>query len=249
MAYARPDEMSQAFNFHWLEAEWSAREFRDVVGLSLAEAATVRSSPTWVLSNHDVVRHPTRYGGGTVGLARGRAATLAMLALPGSAYLYQGEELGLEQVDVPEARRQDPEFLHGRGPGRDGCRVPIPWSGTAAPYGNGTGIPWLPQPDDWGALTVAAQRDDPGSTLSFYRQALAARRGLAGDTVDMVDLGTDVLAFRRGDVLVALNAGAEPVDLPEGEVLLASGEAVDGSLPADCAVWLRTGAEDSSAIS
>jgi alpha-glucosidase len=241
MAYARPDEMSQAFNFHWLEAEWSAAAFRDVVSTSLAEAATVDSSPTWVLSNHDVVRHPTRYGGGKVGLARGRAATLAMLALPGSAYLYQGEELGLEQVDVPESARQDPEFRNGRGPGRDGCRVPIPWSGSAAPYGFSTGTPWLPQPDDWAELTVAAERDDPESTLAFYRRALAARRDLTGDRVDLVDLGEDVLAFRRGEVLVALNAGDEHVALPEGELLLASATVDDRTLPPDCAAWLRVG--------
>ncbi|HEY6934247.1 MAG TPA: glycoside hydrolase family 13 protein [Marmoricola sp.] len=238
MAYARPDEMSQAFNFHWLEAPWSASAFRDVVTLTLTEAASVDASATWVLSNHDVVRPPTRYGGGKVGLARAKAATLAMLALPGSAYLYQGEELGLEQVDVPEAQRQDPEFLNGRGEGRDGCRVPIPWAGTAAPYGNGSGKPWLPQPDDWAPLTVEAQSEDPESTLAFYRLALAERRGLRGDDVELVDLGEDVLAFRRDGVLVALNAGSEHVTLPEGEVVVASAP-VDGTLPPDCAVWLR----------
>ena len=238
MAYARPDEMSQAFNFHWLEAPWSAEAFRDVVTLTLTESAAVDASPTWVLSNHDVVRPPTRYGGGKVGLARAKAATLAMLALPGSAYLYQGEELGLEQVDVPEAQRQDPEFRNGRGPGRDGCRVPIPWSGTAAPYGNGTGNPWLPQPADWAPLTVEAQAGDPDSTLEFYRRALAERRTLQGQEVQLVDLGEDVLAFRRGGVLVVLNAGEEHVALPEGEVVLASAP-VDATLPPDSAAWLR----------
>jgi alpha-glucosidase len=241
MAYARPDEMAQAFNFHWLMAEWSAAAFRDVVRRSITEAAAVGASPTWVLSNHDVVRHPTRYGGGPAGLARARAATLAMLALPGSAYLYQGEELGLEQVDVPEAQRQDPEFRNGRGPGRDGCRVPLPWSGTAPPYGFTRGTPWLPQPDGWGPLTVAAQRADPGSTLAFYRRALAARRGLTGNSVDLVELGEDALAFRRGEVLVVVNAGKAPMPLPAGEVLLASDGGVDGELPPDCAVWLRAG--------
>jgi alpha-glucosidase len=167
-----------------------------------------------------------------------------MLALPGSAYLYQGEELGLEQVDVPEALRQDREFRNGRGPGRDGCRVPLPWSGTAPPYGFTRGTPWLPQPDDWAPLAVAAQQADPGSTLAFYRRALAARRQLVGDAVTLVDLGEDVLAFRRGEVLVALNAGAAPVPLPPGEVLLASDDAsgrIRSPLPPDCAVWLRAG--------
>jgi alpha-glucosidase len=246
LAYARPDELDQAFNFHWLEAEWSAAAFREVVATTLDAAVGVGTSPTWVLSNHDVVRHVTRYGGGQLGLARGRAATLTMLALPGSAYLYQGEELGLEQVDVPPDRRQDPDFLNGRGPGRDGCRVPIPWSGDAPPFGNGRGEPWLPQPVEWAALTVEAQRADPASTWSFYRRALAARRALApvapGD-VELVDLGDDVLAFRRGDVLVALNCGDAAVPLPEGELLIGSTPDAEpeGKLPGNAAVWLRLG--------
>src|SRR3954452_11299333 len=132
--YVRPDEMSQAFNFAWLLARWSAPAFADVIRSTLEQLAEVDAAPTWVLSNHDVTRHATRYGGGAVGRARARAATLAMLALPGSAYLYQGEELGLEDVDVPGEHRQDPEYLHGRGEGRDGCRVPIPWAGDAPPY-------------------------------------------------------------------------------------------------------------------
>ena len=136
-----------------------------------------------MLSNHDVVRHATRYGGGPVGLARARAATLAMLALPGSAYLYQGEELGLENVDVPEELRQDPAWLRTHRDWRDGCRVPIPWSGDAPPYGfgPGTGQPWLPQPLDWADRSVAAQEQDPDSTLAFYKAALAARRKHTSD--------------------------------------------------------------------
>jgi alpha-glucosidase len=240
MAYARHDELDQAFNFHWLEAPWSAAEFRDVVATTLTAATDVGTSPTWVLSNHDVVRHVTRYGGGALGLARGRAATLTMLALPGSAYLYQGEELGLEQVDVPPQLRQDPEFLNGRGPGRDGCRVPIPWSGDAPPFGNGRAEPWLPQPAGWKALTVEVQRRDPSSTWSFYQRALAARRELPAveaAEVALVDLGDDVLAFRRGEVMVVLNCGDAAVPLPDGEPLIASAE-LDGKLPPDTAVWM-----------
>jgi alpha-glucosidase len=144
-------------------------------------------------------------------------------------------------IDLPPVVRQDPAFHRAAGQDgyRDGCRVPIPWSGTASPYGNGTGTPWLPQPDNWGSLTVAAQRDDAESTLAFYRRALAARRDLSGDTAELVDLGEDVLAFRRGDVLVALNAGEDHVPLPDGELLLASSAVDDGTLPPDCAVWLR----------
>ncbi|CAA9404446.1 MAG: GH13_30 / GH13_23 / GH13_17 / GH13_40 / GH13_ 31 / GH13 / GH13_29 / GH13_36 / GH13_16 / GH13_35 / G H13_20 / GH13_4 / GH13_2 / GH13_1 / GH13_21 / GH13 _19 / GH13_37 / GH13_26 / GH13_34 [uncultured Nocardioides sp.] len=243
-AFVRPDELDQAFNFAWLLAPWSAASFAEVVTGTLAAMEPVGASPTWVLSNHDVVRHPTRYGGGARGLARARAATAVMLALPGSSYVYQGEELGLEQVDVAPEHRQDPSWFRTGEPGRDGCRVPIPWSGSKAPYGFGPGTeqPWIPQPDDWSALTAEAQDADPGSTLSFYRRALAARRELAwtaGETVELLDAGADVLAFRRGPLTVLLNCGSAPVALPDGEVLLSSGPLGDGKLPADTAVWLR----------
>ncbi|MGI9156512.1 MAG: glycoside hydrolase family 13 protein [Marmoricola sp.] len=240
--YVRPDELQQAFNFHWLTAEWSASAFREVVELTLATLTPVGASATWVLANHDVVRTATRYGGGVTGLARSRAATLAMLALPGSAYLYQGEELGLEQVEVAAEDKQDPEYLNGRGPGRDGCRVPLPWSGEKPPYGFGPGTdqPWLPQPDDWADLTVAAQAADPGSTMAFYRDVLAARRRLDLDEreISWLEAPDGVLCFRRGDVTVLLNCGTSPVDLPEGKVIAAS-QPVDTTLPADAAVWLR----------
>ncbi|MEI5675490.1 MULTISPECIES: glycoside hydrolase family 13 protein [unclassified Nocardioides] len=240
--FVRPDEMHQAFNFSWLLAPWSATSFADVITGTLEAVAPVGASPTWVLSNHDVVRHPTRYGGGAVGLARARAATLTMLALPGSSYLYQGEELGLEQVDVAEENRSDPSWFRTGEVGRDGCRVPIPWSGDASPYGFGpSGQPWIPQPDDWGPLTVAAQTGDPGSTLEFYRAALAARRTFAttaGDDVELLDAGDDLLVVRRGPVTAVLNCGAETVPLPEGEVLVASGP-LEGGLPPDTAVWLQ----------
>ncbi|ANH37136.1 Oligo-1,6-glucosidase [Nocardioides dokdonensis FR1436] len=240
--FVRPDEMAQSFNFAWLLAPWSAPAFEEVVTGTFAALAETTASPTWVLSNHDVVRHATRYGGGAQGLARARAATLTMLALPGSSYLYQGEELGLEQVDVAPEHRQDPAYLRTGEVGRDGCRVPVPWSGTAAPYGFGPGPdqPWIPQPDDWADLTVEAQLADDSSTLAFYRRTLAARRELAGspDDVEMLDLGADVLAFRRGAVTVALNCGAAPVARPAGEVLVSSGPVTD-RLPADTAVWVR----------
>jgi alpha-glucosidase len=240
--YIRPDEFSQAFNFAWLLAGWSAAEFADVITGTMDAVAPVGGSPTWVLSNHDVVRHMTRYGGGEVGLARARAATLTMLALPGSAYLYQGEELGLPEVEVAPEDRQDPFFLRTGEGGRDGCRVPIPWSGDAPPYGFGPGAgqPWLPQPADWAPLTVEAEAADPDSTLAFYRAALAARRTFAttaGDDIEMLTVGPDVLGFRRGPVTTLLNCGDAPVDLPEGEVLMASGP-VSGALPPNTAVWL-----------
>jgi alpha-glucosidase len=241
--FVRADEMSQAFNFSWLLAPWSAEAFAQVIRSTLEELDQVDAAPTWVLSNHDVVRHATRYGGGPVGLARARAATLAMLALPGSAYLYQGEELGLENVEVPPEARQDPAWFRTQRDSRDGCRVPIPWSGDAPPYGfgPGTGQPWLPQPEGWAALSVEAQERDAGSTLAFYRAALAARRthtaGLT-EEVELLDAGARVLAFRRGGLTVVLNAGDDAVELPAGEVVLASAELEGGLLPADAAVWL-----------
>ncbi len=243
-AYVRPDELSQAFNFAWLLADWSATAFADVVTGTLAAVEPVGASPTWVLSNHDVVRHPTRYGGGERGLARARAAILTMLALPGSAYLYQGEELGLEQVDVePEHSGRTPR---GSAPASRPGRVPGARSRGAArsrrsASGRVRASRGSRSPTSWKTLTVEAQRDDPESTLSFYRAALAHRRRFAttaGDVVTMLDAGDDVLAFRRGPLTVVLNCGPTPVPLPEGTVLFASGPVPDGVLPADTAVWL-----------
>jgi alpha-glucosidase len=253
--FVRADEMQQSFNFDWLLAPWSASAFAKVITGTFAALENVHAQPTWVLSNHDVVRHTTRYGGGAKGLARARAATLTMLALPGSAYLYQGEELGLEEVEVAPEHRQDPAYLRQKGtpqesdwPGRDGCRVPIPWAGDQPPYAFGPGHeqPWLPQPLDWARLTVEAQdkadRDGEDSTLGFYRRALAARRDHAvgrGDTVELLTTEGDVLALRRGALTVVLNTGPAAVELPAGEVVIASGEiADDGLLPPDTAVWL-----------
>ena len=242
-AYVRHDELSQAFSFAWTVADWSARSFREVIDGTLAATAPVGAAPTWVLSNHDVVRHPSRYGGGARGLARARAATLTMLALPGSSYLYQGEELGLPEVDVAPEHRQDPAWHRGGARGRDGCRVPLPWSGDRAPFGFGPdgSEPWIPQPADWSRLTVEAQEGAEGSTLDFYRAALAARRSLvgAGDDVLLLEAGEHVLAFQRGVITLVLNCGSSAVSLPEGEVLIASAPLSGDLLPPDCAVWLR----------
>jgi alpha-glucosidase len=240
--YVRADELHQAFNFAWLLAPWSAAAFADVVRGTLDAVELVGAAPTWVLSNHDVVRHPTRYGGGARGLARARAATLTMLALPGSAYLYQGEELGLEEVDVPPELRQDPAWFRTGKPGRDGARVPIPWRGTRSQYGFGPGRtrPWLPMPDDWSGLTVAAQRQDPGSTWSFYRHALSVRRRIteSDPAVEMVEGRSTVLDLRRGDLRVLCNCGSRPVRMPAGQVVIASGPLLGDRLPPDTAVWM-----------
>ncbi|MCD0452793.1 glycoside hydrolase family 13 protein [Actinocorallia sp. API 0066] len=234
--YVRPDELHQAFQFHLLLAPWSARAFRETVETCLASPSG--KAPTWVLSNHDVIRHSSRYGPAE----RSRSALMFILALPGSAYLYQGEELGLPEVfDLPDAARQDPIFFQGKGKGRDGCRVPLPWSGTAAPYGFGAGEPWLPQPDSWAPLTVQAQSADPESMLAFYRRALALRRRLRGTLpVDVEWLETsspDVLSFRRGPLTCTVNFGDEPVPF-DGAVLLAAGDVAAGKIQGGGAVWL-----------
>ncbi|MFI8290783.1 alpha-amylase family glycosyl hydrolase [Streptomyces sp. NPDC085614] len=233
--YVRPDELHQAFNFQFLNCAWDAAALRAVADESLRATAEVGAPTTWVLSNHDVVRHPTRYGAGdpVAGLRRARAAALLMLALPGSVYLYQGEELGLPEVaDLPDGLRQDPAFLRGDGQDglRDGCRVPLPWTSEGPSYGFGPAGAWLPQPAEWAGLSVAAQTGDPASTLELYREALRLRREHpalgAGDAVEWLDAPEGVLVFRRGGgggVLVALNTTAHPVDLPlRGSPLLGS---------------------------
>jgi alpha-glucosidase len=170
-----------------------------------------------------------------------------MLALPGASYLYQGEELGLQSVDVPEDKRQDPAWLRTHEEWRDHCRVPMPWRGTRPPFGfGGRKQPWLPMPAEWQDLTVEAQTGKRGSTLELYRKALKVRRTFATTAprdVDILDRGKTVLAFRRGEITVVLNAGRRPVALPKGpgtnKVVVNSGRLVDGKLPPDTAVWIR----------
>ncbi|KAA1422855.1 glycoside hydrolase family 13 protein [Mumia zhuanghuii] len=206
--YVRPDEMHQVFNFHWLSTPFSAPALRQVIDETYAAVGPVGASPTWVLSNHDVVRTVTHYGGGDLGLSRAKASMLTMLALPGSAYVYQGEELGLPQVDVAPEDRQDPTWLRGGGVGRDGCRVPLPWSGSEPPFGFSPGGPgevrtWLPQPEWFREYTVEHQSRDPYSTLGFLRYAVARRRGLVGGlsgSIEMLERRDDVVAFRRAGV-------------------------------------------------
>jgi len=268
--YASPDGLGQAFNFDLLEANWRAEEFLRVITDSLAEAQRHGASTTWVLSNHDVVRHASRYGlpagdhrmstlnakpwllsNGTspeldraLGLRRARAATLLMLALPGSAYLYQGEELGLHEVaDLPAELLQDPVFSRSGGAekGRDGCRVPLPWSPDGLSFGFGAGAAHLPQPAWFGPLSVQAQEHDPASTLVMYRQALGWRRRLrTAESLEWVPGGDgQVLHFSRpGGWQSVTNFGSLAVPLPHGTVLVASALLADGQLPPDTTAWI-----------
>ncbi|MDF2509307.1 MAG: alpha-amylase [Microbacterium sp.] len=264
--WVRPDEMHQTFNFPYLMTPWNAKELGDVIRESLDEFGGVGAPSTWVLSNHDVVRHASRLaltadnpqGEGigpntpfkpdtAIGLARARAATTLMLALPGSAYLYQGEELGLpEAMEIPDEFRQDPTWFRTEGKryGRDGCRVPLPWEAEAPAFGfNETGKSWLPQPTEWATYARDVEEVDPSSTLALYKRLLAARRehGFGAGSLVWEDAGADAVAFRRGDVHVIANLGTEPIELPADASVMLKSQPFDGSsIPVDTAVWYTT---------
>jgi alpha-glucosidase len=263
--YVQPGRLHTAFNFDYLTCAWNAAQLRTAIDATLGAHRAAGAPPTWVLSNHDVIRHVTRYGRNAtsttdarkhygapadldLGTRRARAAALLMLALPGGAYIYQGEELGLwEAEDLPGDVRQDPAWERsGRtGHGRDGCRVPFPWSGAEPPFGftGGDIQPWLPQPPAWKTLTAETQHGDPISTLTLYRNALQLRRqhpalgdgDLAWDGPD-----GDVLSLTRDPGFRCIvNLSTKPIRLPARDTaLLASGPLDDGFLPSDTAIWL-----------
>ncbi|GAA1426420.1 glycoside hydrolase family 13 protein [Microlunatus lacustris] len=269
--YLRPDELHTAFEFEPLHVTFRAGPWRAVIEQGLAAAAVSGAPSAWVLTNHDVVRQVTRYGRAQppvrasneeqrarfgvepadleLGRRRARAAVVLTMALPGAAYVYLGEELGLPEVeDLPDTARRDPIHARSGGsdPGRDGSRVPLPWSagtpsaGFSAP---GAAQPWLPQPAGWDALAVDVQEADPDSTLSLYRRLLAARRLRMPDAGPLHWLPSppDVLAFRRGSTACWVNFGAEPVALPAGRLVVSSAPHPDGQLPPDAAAWLDVG--------
>ena len=264
MAYASPEGLGQAFNFDLLRADWDVDQFRSIITNNLSQAEESGASSTWVFSNHDVVRHPSRYGlpagldygawlmaDGTepevdqsAGLRRARAATLLMLALPGSAYLYQGEELGLFEVpDLPVATLQDPIWQRTghRRKGRDGCRIPLPWTTEGKSFGFGTNGAHLPQPDWFGGFSVQAQDGVADSTLEFYRHALKLRGRLQSyeDLEWISGTGESALHFRRpGQWESITNFGREPLALPPGTVLISSSKLTAGQLPPDTTAWL-----------
>ncbi|MGH3910921.1 MAG: glycoside hydrolase family 13 protein, partial [Pseudonocardiaceae bacterium] len=246
--YIRPDELHLGFNFRLLVADFDAAEIRDAIEHSLSAVHDSPAPATWTLSNHDVVRPVSRYGDGELGLARARAMALVELALPGAVYLYNGEELGLPNVDLPDWALQDPiwERSGHTERGRDGSRVPMPWEDGSAPYGfSRTPGTWLPMPGGWADQTVEAQLENPDSTLSLYRQALELRRehpAFAGTELEWYGPPPGCFAFRRkkSGLVCALNTSAVSVALPPGEVLLASAPLPpEGDvLPPSTAVWL-----------
>ncbi|NUQ88593.1 MAG: glycoside hydrolase family 13 protein [Glycomyces artemisiae] len=263
--YLRDDEMHMAFNFDFMTRPWDADALAESIRTTLAAHASVGAPATWVLSNHDVTRPVTRYGRedssfaflakrfGTptdleLGARRARAAALLTAALPGVLYVYQGDELGLPEVeDLPEGAREDPMHFRSGGvdPGRDGCRVPLPWTPDGPSYGfNTTGAAWMPQPAGWGAHAAALQQADPDSFLHLYRTAIRLRRtepALRGPDFAWADAAPGVLAFTRGaDLQCVVNFGDDPIDLPAHTgVLLASAPLDGGRLPGDAAAWLR----------
>jgi alpha-glucosidase len=258
--YLRPDEIHTAFNFDLMGRPWDAAELRDSIETTLAAHAPVNAPATWVLSNHDVTRPVTRYGREDTsfsfatkrfgvptdlqqGTRRARAAALLTAALPGSLYIYQGDELGLPEVeDLPHDALQDPIFHRsaGQDPGRDGCRVPLPWTTTGASFGfNSQGFtPWLPQPANWGNWSVERQEQEEDSMLHLYRDALRRRKQLPS-AFAWHDLNQhDLIAFTRGEILCLVNFGPAFALPAQYEVLLAS-TTVAGELPTDAAAWLR----------
>jgi alpha-glucosidase len=267
--YVRHDELHTAFNFDFLLTPWEPKALRASIVAAMRAHDAVGAAPTWVLSNHDTVREASRYARPQdvrplrtlsdvltlpadfpLGVRRARAAALLMLALPGGAYVYQGEELGLPEVeDLPDAALRDPRWEQsGRTErGRDGCRVPLPWSGARPPFGfspaTASSSPWLPQPDSWRGLTVESQLTEPGSALDLYRNALAVRRthaALGDGSLEWIDVPAGVLAFARDPgFMCVVNLAAEPIPSPAGALLLASGPLTeDGRLPPDTALWL-----------
>lgn len=272
--YLRPDELANSFNFDFLTSRWDATELRANIDLSLKAIQDVGAPASWVFNNHDVVRSVDRFALGlqpgkgettterhgdatqldlSLGIKRARAGALLMLALPGGAYIYQGEELTLPEVrDIPLDRLTDPRWKMSNktDKGRDGCRVPIPWEKSpSGAYGfseNKAVTPtdsWLPQPDGWGDYSVEVQQEDPQSSLNLYREALRIRReeiGLGDGPMNWLDYGSDVLAFSRpGNFLCLVNFGGN-IELPDGEILISSAPIEDRVLPPDTALWMRS---------
>ncbi len=276
--YVEPGELDTVFNFPYLDSPWDAAVLRRVIDQALALSASAGSPATWVLSNHDVDRVVSRYGRAdtafslyrrayfhsfpvdlALGTRRARAAALLTMALPGSVYVYQGEELGLGEVqDIPGELRQDPMWARtaGADPGRDGSRVPLPWAGTEPPFGfspaGATGDPWLPQPKEWRDLTVEAELAHADSVLALYRAALRIRRAepaFVAAPLTWRPAPDGVIAFDRvaldqpgpgGTVSCVANLSGDPVGLPPHATVLLASEPLDGGLlPPDTAAWLR----------
>jgi len=264
--WVRSDEFHQTFNFRFLDAGWDPKKLFDAINESIEAFDGVGAPSTWVLNNHDVMRHCSRFGGSygratasdgvgpnqlqpdnELGLKVAKGATLFMLGLPGASYLYQGEELGLpEHTTLEDKFRQDPTFARTKGKrvGRDGCRVPLPWDQSSDSSGfSQTGKSWLPQPESYRALARSLQETDPSSTLAFYKQALALRKQLALGEGSFAwvegHTGPESLAYENSGIRMIYNFGKEPIDLGNSEVLISSQPLVSGQLETNSCVWIR----------
>ena len=264
--WVRPDEFHQTFNFRFLDAGWDPAKLVTAINESFEAFDAVGAPSTWVLNNHDVIRHASRFGGDygratasdgvganqpqpdpELGLKIAKGATLFMLGLPGASYLYQGEELGLpEHTTLEDGYRQDPTFArtNGQRVGRDGCRIPLPWE----PEGNSSGFSesgqsWLPQPASYKDLARSLQEKDSGSTLSLYKAALSLRKqlGLGEGSFDWLagHLGPNALGYENSGVRVIYNFGAEPIDLSAYQVLIASEPLSGNQLATNQCAWVK----------
>jgi alpha-glucosidase len=264
--WVRPDEFHQTFNFRFLDAGWDPSKLFDAINESFEAFDDVGAPSTWVLNNHDVMRHRSRFGGNygrttasdgvgpnqpqpdnELGLKIAKGATLFMLGLPGASYLYQGEELGLpEHTTLENKFRQDPTFARTKGKrvGRDGCRVPLPWDQSSDSSGfSQTGKSWLPQPESYRELARSIQESDASSTLAFYKSALALRKELSLGEGSFAwvtgHTGPDSLAYENSGIRVIYNFGKNPIDLGDAQVLISSQPLVSGQLETNSCVWVK----------
>jgi alpha-glucosidase len=237
--FVAPDQLHLSFNFGLLFEQWDAERMRATIERTLRALGRVAAPATWVFENHDVTRLPTRYGGGEAGRRRARAAVLLLFGLPGTSFTYQGQELGLEEVDLPDEARQDPIFFRTNGAraGRDGCRVPVPWTAEPPAFGFTVGDPWLPMPSDWGSVSAEAQAGEAKSTLELFRSALRLRP--RGEELSWRKSPPGTMIFDRGELTVLVNFDAPELELPDGALLLASDPGITTTLPPDTSAWLR----------
>jgi alpha-glucosidase len=245
--YVRSDELQQVFNFDLLVAPFDAAFLYECINNTLEMLSQVNAPATWALSNHDTPRVASR-----LGAIASRALSLFVLALPGSCYIYNGQELGLPDAELADSDRQDPSFFRTKGvqKGRDGARVPLPWSGDQTPFGFSSGSPWLPIPNEWGEFAVDAQKADPASSLNLYRSALQIRKSnlVGAGEIEWVDRGKDgLVSFTRGKFAVYLNTSSASIEIPtSGTLTLGSNSEVRMAngllfLPAASAAWLAIG--------
>jgi alpha-glucosidase len=248
--YVRQDELHQVFNFDLLDAPFNAQHLFGVMSAAIDLMKSVEALPTWALSNHDSPRVASR-----IGDLESRALALFVLALPGSCYVFAGQELGLPDGVIPDESRQDPIYFRTKGvqKGRDGARVPLPWSGENAPFGFTSGKPWLPLQESWKNSTVEKQDSDPKSTLNLYRNALNLRAEhlVTNGDINWIESpvhghkGDSLLAFKRGNVSVFMNLSNLPIEVDiTGKLLVVSSGIVDArdgkvTIPPVSTIWLH----------